>query len=246
MAYALISGASSGIGSELAKLFAADYDLILVARRKDKLEQLAQELNCKTICIAKDLSDLNQVRELIQEIQDLDIQVLVNNAGFGDYGDFTKLDIEKQIEMINLNISALTYLSHAFAKRGRGKILNIASVAAFAPGPLMATYYASKAYVLSFSFALAEELRRQGIQVSVACPGPTHTEFGKRARVGRSVPFKFAMNSLKVAQIIFAEFMRGKTLIVTGFRNHFLIALIRVLPREVLSRVNYLLMTKLN
>ncbi|MDA1021660.1 MAG: SDR family oxidoreductase [Cyanobacteria bacterium] len=242
MTYALITGASSGIGLELAKLFAADHDLILVSRNQERLEAIANELDCKCICIAKDLSDLSQVKELVNETRELDIEILVNNAGFGEHGEFTKLDADRQIEMINLNISALTYLCHAFAQRGRGSILNVSSVAAYAPGPMMATYYSTKAYVLNFSFALAEELKAKGIQVSVACPGPTVTNFGKVAKVDKSIPFKVSMSGERVARIIVDEFKQGKTLIVTGLRNKFLVALIKLMPRGFSSWVNYLLL----
>lgn len=311
MTYALITGASSGIGLELAKLLAVDHDLILVARRQDKLEELAQQLDCKCICIAKDLSDLSQVKELVNETRELDIEILINNAGFGEHGEFAKLDADRQIEMINLNISALTYLCHAFASRiiksllekapedlqnydailgdvsgdtvpslepglapsperlasfcepeltepsmrihknernaaggplQKGSILNIASVAAYAPGPMMATYYSTKAYVLNFSFALAEELKPKGIQVSVACPGPTTTNFGKVAKVDKSIPFKVSMSGERVARIIIDEFKQGKTLIVTGLRNKLLVSLIKLMPRGFSSWVNYLLL----
>ena len=283
MTYALITGASSGIGLELAKLFAIDYDLILVSRNQERLEAIASGLDCKCICIAKDLSDLSQVKALVDETRDLDIEILVNNAGFGEHGEFAKLDADRQIEMINLNISALTYLCHAFASRiiksllekapdarlasfcepeltepsmrihknernaaggplQKGSILNIASVAAYAPGPMMATYYSTKAYVLNFSFALAEELKPKGIQVSVACPGPTTTNFGKVAKVDKSIPFKVSMSGERVARIIIDEFKQGKTLIITGFRNKFLVALIKLMPRGFSSWVNYLLL----
>lgn len=243
----LITGASSGIGLELAKIFAANnYDLILVARNIEELEILSQTWSVRTLCISCDLSKINNVKNLVQQLEGQVIDIVINNAGFGDYGSLIDLEPDRQIEMINLNISALTYISQIFARqmstRQTGKILNIASIAAYLPGPLMATYYASKAYVLSFSYALAEELRDTGVQVSVACPGPTSSKFGSKAGVNHTAAFSHAMPATKVAQIVYKDLLRGKQLIVTGVKNQILIALLRLLPTKLSARINYWLL----
>ncbi len=242
MPKALITGASTGIGLELAKIFAKNgYELILVSRNLEKLKAIAKELPTQVTCIAKDLSDINQVKELSNQVSDID--VLVNNAGFGAYGELINLDPDTQTEMINLNISALTYLSQVYAKRmaacRSGRILNIASVASFLPGPMMATYYATKAYVLSFSYALAEELRPYQVQVSVCCPGPTHSQFGERAGAKHSSAFRLPMSSKKVAEITYEKLMHGEELIITGKRNRLLTLIASVLPRKLSAKINY-------
>ncbi len=247
MPKALITGASTGIGLEFAKIFARNgYELILVSRNLASLETIAKDLKTPTLCIAKDLSDTNQVKELCNQISDID--VLVNNAGFGDYGELINLDPDTQIEMINLNISALTYLTHIYAKRmaakRSGRILNIASVASFLPGPMMATYYATKAYVLSFSYALAEELRPYQVQVSVCCPGPTHSKFGERARAKQSSAFRLPMSSTRVAEITYKDLIKGQELIVTGKRNQLLTFIASVLPKKLSAKINYQILKK--
>lgn len=242
MPTALITGASTGIGLELAKIFAKNgYELILVSRNLEKLEEVANSLQTKTTCIAKDLSDIAQVKELCDQVSDID--VLVNNAGFGAYGELINLDPDSQVEMINLNVSALTYLSQIYAKRmaarRSGHILNIASVASFLPGPLMAVYYATKAYVLSFSYALAEELRPYQVQVSVCCPGPTQSNFGQRAGAKHSSAFRLPMSSARVAEITYKKFMNNEELIITGKRNRLLTLVASVLPKKISAKINY-------
>lgn len=243
----LITGASSGIGLELAKIFAANnYDLVLVARNIQELETLARTWSVNTVCLSCDLSQISNVKKLVEELETREIKILINNAGFGDYGSLIHLEPDRQIEMINLNISTLTYLSQVFAKKmaskRNGKILNIASVAAWLPGPLMATYYASKAYVLSFSYALAEELRSYGVQVSVACPGPTSSKFGVSAGVNHSPAFSNTMSAERVARIIYKELLEGRQLIVTGFKNKLLVMLARFLPKRLSAKINYCLL----
>ncbi len=243
----LITGASSGIGLELAKIFATNgYDLILVARNIGELKQISENWQVQVECLSFDLSQIAQVKNLVNAISNKEIDVLVNNAGFGDYGSLIDLEPDKQIEMINLNISALTYLSQIYAKqmcaRGSGTILNLASVAAFLPGPLMATYYASKAYVLSFSYALAEEASHYGVEVSVACPGTTASNFGSAAGVNHTVAFSKTMSSAEVAKIIYQKLMAGKKLIITGWKNKLLVALLRYLPRSWAAKINYCLL----
>jgi uncharacterized protein len=253
MPWVLITGASKGIGFELARQFAKNgFDLLLVSRNYEKLREIARILEAdfyvKTYCIAKDLSSEHASIDLFNSINDLhiDIQILVNNAGFGAYGDFETIDYIKHLQMISLNISSLTLLSQLFAKRylerregnTRFAILNIASIAAFTPGPLMAVYYASKAYVLSLSFALQEEFKDKGIQVSVLCPGPTHSEFASRAGISNALAFKMAMSSEEVAEIAFKEFMKSKNFIVPGIRNKILVWLMRLNTRSVNALIN--------
>ena len=184
---ALITGASSGIGLELAKIFAGDkHDLVLVARSGDKLNELATELRKENISvevIVADLSLPNAAEDLFNAVQqkNIIIQFLVNNAGFGDFGFFTEANWKKTERMINVNITALTHLTHLFLpsmiKNGYGRILNLASTAAFQPGPLMSVYYATKAYVLHFSEAIGNELKDTGVKVTALCPGATESGF---------------------------------------------------------------------
>ena len=198
---ALITGASSGIGTELSKLLAKKgYNLILVARSKNKLEDLKAKIeknnNVKANVILKDLSEQNAVKELYDEVKskNIAVDVLVNNAGFGDFCEYVGSDIEKQDAMMNVNIKALAdavyYFGADMKKRREGKILNVASIAAFIPGPYMAVYYASKAFVLSFSEAVAKELKEYNVTVTALCPGPTNTGFENAADMkGKSTMF---------------------------------------------------------
>src|SRR5579864_3658891 len=189
---ALITGASFGIGAEFARIFAREgYNLVLVARSADKLRQIASELEkahgTRSLILAADLTDPGAPAYVVDQTTRADIQVdvLVNNAGFGQYGFFAQNDLEECLRQIQLNVATLTHLTrlylHAMIERKNGGILNVASTAAFQPGPLMAVYFATKAYVLHFSEALANELRESGITVTCLCPGPTATEFQKRA-----------------------------------------------------------------
>jgi len=244
----LITGASFGIGEVLAHKFAKEgHDLILSARTEDKLESLKQELSTKfgiqVSYIALDLSKEEDLQKLVSFSEDKEVEILVNNAGFGDQGYIDECEPEKQMKMIDLNVKALTFLSQAFiksfkVKKVRGKILNVASVAAFCPGPMMSTYYATKAYVLSFSRAIAAEAAEFGIQVSTLCPGPTHSEFGKRAGVDNSLAFKMAMSSQTVADICYRELMSGRGTIITGLRNRLLVWLMRITPNFLLMPLN--------
>ena len=199
--FALVTGASGGMGLEFARLLAKDnYNLLLIARSENKLKSIASELEIqyaiKVLIQAKDLSHPSAADEIFEFTRqnNLIVDVLINNAGFGNFGFFTETAIQKEIEMIDLNIKALTMMTKLFVKemvaRGKGKILNIASTAAFQPGPLMAVYYASKAYVLSFSEALSNELQGTGVTVTTLCPGPTQTGFEKAASLQESGLFK--------------------------------------------------------
>src|SRR5438128_1555599 len=201
---ALITGASSGIGLELAKLFARDeHDVVLVARRADKLKQLAAQLgsahNIRATVIPADLADPAAPEEIFRALRaaDVELDVLVNNAGFGVTGPFLATDAAAELRMIQVNVTALTHLTKLFLPgmlgRGAGRVLNVASTAGFQPGPLMAVYYATKAYVISFSDALAEELRGTGVTVTCLCPGPTKTGFQEAAHMDGVRIFKLPL-----------------------------------------------------
>jgi short-subunit dehydrogenase len=237
---ALITGATSGLGYEFVKLFANDdYNLVLVARNEQKLEEIKRSFtNLEVTIIAKDLSVLGAAKEVFQEIdkKEIVIDVLVNNAGFGLLGKFDELDISKQLEMIQLNITALTELTYYFLprlKQNSGRILNVASTAAFQPGPLMAVYYASKAFVLSFSEALVEELKGSNVTVTTLCPGATKTNFGTVAKVEETKMFSRAMDSDTVAQNGYEAMMRGKRVVVTGGLNKVGAIAAKFLPRSL-------------
>ena len=245
----LITGASSGIGYELAKLFAKDgHDLVLVARREEKLQEIAQELSSNGIkiqVIKKDLVELKAGEELLATLKSKksQIDILINNAGFGLHGKFLETDLEAEKKMIELNITALTVLSKLFAKemvvRGNGKIVNIASTASFQPGPFMAVYYATKAYVLSFTEALAEELRGTGVTCIAICPGATRTEFQDRAGIG-SIPLfdrPTVMTAAEVARIGYEGIWKDKVVVITGFRNKLGAFLVRLTPRWLVRKV---------
>jgi short-subunit dehydrogenase len=240
---ALITGASVGIGLELARLLArGGHRLLLVARDEPKLNAVAAELltlgAAEARVIPADLSIPN-ICEKIAAGNEIDI--LINNAGFGVHGSFAQSDLQKQIDLIQVNITALTHLTHLFLpamlRRRRGMIMNVASVAGFVPGPLMATYYASKAYVVSFSLALAEECRGCGVTITALCPGPTRTEFFKRAGMGRAPLAAAAMSAQTVARIGYRDMLKGRPLSVTGWSNKLLVAATRLAPRMLLARV---------
>ncbi len=240
----LVTGASSGIGEEIAKQAADDgWNLILVARRKQKLKMLAKKLKGKNVeveVIVKDLSENGAAEELVKEIDDLGVEVyaLVNNAGFATHGRFTDIDLDDQRNMMQLNMTALTELCQLYLKEWKKtnapkKVLNVASTAAFQPGPYMATYYASKAYVLYLSEALAEEMKGTGITVTALCPGATRTEFEKRAGVEHTPLFKGkTMTAKRVARIGYRGMMRGKRVVVPGWKNWILAFLVRFTPRS--------------
>ena len=250
--FTLITGASGGIGHDLAILAAADgKNLVLVARSAEKLEQLAATIrnNNKTevITIEADLSDESGVNTLISEIvkQDIQINTLINNAGFGDFGDFANADLTKNMEMIRLNIGALTQLSHfalqGMLKTGNGKIMNVASTAAFMPGPGMAVYYASKAYVLSFSEALTRELKGSGITVTALCPGPTDTGFAASAGLGKSLMHRMLppATSMQVAKSGYRAMMKGTAIEIPGFINKLSTITPRFSPRSMVRNLIY-------
>ena len=240
---ALITGASGGIGYELAKLFARDgSNLVLVARSGDKLAQLAAELEkaykIPATVVVADLALAGGPEQVFAATQkaSIDIDVLVNNAGFGQFGFYTETDLQEELQQVQLNIASLTHLTKLYVRpmveRRRGRILNVASTAAFQPGPLMAVYYATKAYVLSFSSALSNELKGNGVTVTCLCPGPTTTEFHKRAAMDLSnimkAPF---MDAKTVAEIGYRAMLKGKPTVIAGKMNWLVAQSTRFAPR---------------
>jgi short-subunit dehydrogenase len=247
---ALITGASSGIGLDLARLFARDgHDLVLVARSEAKLLQLADELHSShgitAHVIAVDLAQRDAPRRLLDAVRakDLQIDVLVNNAGFGRAGAFIENDLQTELEMIQVNVTALTHLTKLFlpgmVERRRGRVLNVASTAAFQPGPLMAVYYATKAYVLSFSEAIAEEMTGTGVTVTALCPGPTATGFAEIADMTTSRLFQLAkpMNSMDVANIGYRAMQRGRRIVIPGLMNKTMAQSVRFSPRFMVTKI---------
>jgi short-subunit dehydrogenase len=247
---AIITGASSGIGRDFAELYARDgHDLILVARRRDALESLGRSLRDRygVVCDAfpADLTRRLDREHLAARLRSIDdrIVALVNNAGIGTHGYFHETDLERELAIIDLNIEALTHLTKlvlpGMLARRHGRILNVSSLAAFQPGPLMAVYYASKAYVQSFSEALAEEVAGTGVTVSALCPGPTKTEFQDVAGIHADAPDggPQAMTSREVAEAGYRAANRGKRVIVTGFRNKVVVLANRVLSRRRMTRL---------
>jgi uncharacterized protein len=237
---ALVTGASGGIGEEIARQLANKYRLVLVARSRDKLEAFAKELGGAEV-IALDLAAPDATQKLMAQLESrgLTIEVLVNNAGFGEYGEFASLEASKLEQMIFLNINTLTMLTRALLPSmltaKRGKILNVASTAAFMPGPLMAVYYASKAYVLSFGEALAEELKGTGVSVTTLCPGPVKTGFQNRAAMNDSKllqnPINPMMSASEVAVQAVAAVEQNARLVIPGLMNQILAFLPRLMPR---------------
>ena len=236
--WALITGASSGIGRELAKLFAADnFNLVLVARNETRLNQLAAELRARhgieVKVIAKDLSAASAPQELFDELRAAPVSILVNNAGIGWHGAFAQTELQQSLAIMHLNMDALVKLTRLFVPpmlaRRAGKILNVASIAAFQPGPGVNVYYASKAFVHSFSYALACELEGSGVSVTTLCPGTTHTEFFARGNF-RPVRAAFTMDARTVAVAGYRGLMNGKRVVIPGVTNKIASALAKRLP----------------
>lgn len=245
----LITGASSGIGRELARLFAADGSrLVLVARNREQLESLAASLHqahgTQSHVLVSDLAEAAAPDEIAAQLSrnDLPVDVLVNNAGFGVAGTFAELDLDRQMQMIQVNVAALVRLSGllvpAMQERRRGGVLNVASTAAFQPGPNLAVYFASKAFVLSFSEALHEELAGSGVTVTCLAPGPTATDFAARAKLEHSRLFRRnVMDALAVARAGHRAFRRGRALVVPGWMNKLTAFAVRLGPRSVVRRI---------
>jgi uncharacterized protein len=249
MSTVLISGASGGIGYELAKLFARDHHhLILVARSADKLAQVARELETRgsTVkTIPLDLASPPAPRFLFDQLQreGIAVDILINNAGFGAFGEFARMREEEILGQIELNIAGLTTLTRLFLPpmiaRHSGRIMNVASVAGFQAGPLMAVYYATKAYVISFSEAIANEVRRCGVTVTCFCPGATHTGFAQRAGIQESRLFKLgAMSAEKVAFDGYRAVMEGRGLAISGLHNKALVQSERFAPRRLTTAIS--------
>jgi uncharacterized protein len=250
---ALITGASGGIGLELAKIFAREgHNLVLTARREDKLEELKTYLErdhgINAHVFALDLSQPGACDRLIDAIEQkgITIDCLVNNAGFGDTGHYKTTDPEREIEMLNLNIVALSRLTKrifpSMVKRAYGRILNVSSLAAYLPGPLMTVYYASKAYVLSYSQALAIEAMGTGVTVTVLCPGPTVSGFQEAASMQDSKILKLMPipTARSVAEYGYKAMMQGKITAIHGWMNKLIVFSVRLFPRSWVARMAYL------
>ena len=217
---ALITGASSGIGRDMARILSSNgYDLILVARRKDKLEALKKELQTEVSIICMDISSTFNCMKLYNKVKKENIDILINNAGFGLFGEFNSTNLDKELDMIDVNIKSLHTLTklflNDFVKKDSGYILNVASSAAFLPGPLMATYYATKAYVLRLTSSINEELRRNksNVYIGVLCPGPVNTEFNSVAGVKFSIK---SLESYDVAEYAIKKMLKKKRIIIPG------------------------------
>ncbi|MEP1034837.1 SDR family oxidoreductase [Ekhidna sp.] len=246
---ALITGASSGIGKEFAQIHAEQGgNLVIVARSADKLKELKDELEkvhgVLVHVIAKDLSERNAAKEIHGEVKSkgIEIDYLINNAGFGGVGRFHERNLQEDINMINLNISALTSLTHYFLQefvaRDEGKILNVSSTASLLPGPLQTVYYASKAYVTSFSNALAEELHDTNVTVSNLMPGATETEFGKVSGMDKTELFKNTANARVVAEGGYNAMLKGKLNVISGlkFSQRIMMAMVPLTPKKMILK----------
>ncbi len=252
--WCLITGGSKGIGYEFAKLFARDkYNLILIARSADLLNKVKKELeeneNIEVVVIPLDLLEPDSLYILQREIKrrNIEIDVLVNNAGFGGYGKFVNDDIERDIDMIHLNIEAITRITYEFLpemlRRGRGKILNVASIAAFMPGVLSAVYYAAKSYILNWSLAIEEEIKGSGVSLSVLCPGPVKTDFMRTSGMGEAKIMRWlATSPINVAKTGYNGLMREKPLIIPGTFNRLLVLGSRIMPVKLVMKVTKFLM----
>jgi uncharacterized protein len=249
MSTVLITGASGGIGYELARLFARDHhNLVLVARSGDKLRQIANELQARGVTvktIALDLAVPPAPKFLFDQLQNegIAVDILINNAGFGVHGEFASIAESETLGQIELNITALTALTRLFLPsmiaRRSGRIMNVASTAGFQPGPLMAVYYATKAYVISFSEAIANELRGSGVTVTCFCPGATHTGFAQRAGTQESRLFRLgAMSAEKVARDGYRAVMAGRGLVISGAHNWVVAESTRFAPRRIVTAVS--------
>ena len=245
---ALITGASSGIGRDMAKILSnMGYDLILVARRKNRLEELKEVLHTNVTIIPLDISSTYNCAKLYEKVKNEDIEIVINNAGFGLYGEFTKTKIDNELDMIDLNIKATHVLTklflNDFKKKDRGYILNVASMASFMPGPMMATYYASKAYVRSLTEAIDYEIKQDNsnVYVGVLCPGPVKTEFNKVANVKFSIN---GLNSMDVAEYAITKMFKRKTVIIPGILMKFNRFLLRFVSDKTLAKMAYNTQTK--
>lgn len=241
----LITGASSGMGREMARyLGSMGWNLILVARREDKLKSLKQELpqSINVEIITMDISVPENAKSLYQKVKDKNIDMLINNAGFGIYGEFSEIDLDREIQLINTNVTAVHILTklflNDFIKKDSGKILNVASSAGFLAGPLMASYYASKNYVVRLTQAIYEELRRKGSKVGISCfcPGPVKTEFNDVAGVSFAIK---GIDQKYASRYAIDKALKGKLIIMPTFIMRSANFFMRFVPGKLLSRINY-------
>lgn len=240
---ALITGSSSGIGRDMALYLSnKGYDLILVARREDRLLQLRKQIKTNVDIITIDISNNDNCKKLYEQVKDKNIDILINNAGFGIFGEFKDIQLEKELQLINTNIIAVHTLTklflNDFIKRDSGYIMNTASTAAFMSGPLMTSYYASKGYVLKLTEGIYEELRRKNSKVHICClcPGPVDTEFNDVAKV------KFGVKALKsnyVAKYAIDKMLKNKLIIIPGLINKLSVCFSKFLPRKLLIKITY-------
>lgn len=240
---ALITGASSGLGSSFARILSEmGFDLILVARRKHNLEELANELKTNVVIIDMDISSTYNCVNLYNKVKNQNIDILINNAGFGLFGKFNETNLETELDMIDLNIKAVHTLTKLFLKdfkkRDSGYILNVASIASFLPGPLMSTYYATKSYVFNLTMAIYEELKQESSNVYVGClcPGPVNTEFDKRARVIHSLK---GTDSNIVARYAIEKMFKKQSIIVPDFKTRLGINISKILPIKVKTKFSF-------
>ena len=245
---ALITGASSGIGADMARVLSdMGVDLILVARRKTRLAKLKSELKTDVEVIPKDISSTFNCMDLYNQVKDKNIDILINNAGFGIFGEFSETSLDKELDLIDTNIKGVHILTklflNDFTKLNRGYILNVASSAAFQAGPLMSSYYASKAYVLRLSEAIYEELRqiKSNVGISVLCPGPVDTEFNKVAKVNFAIK---PLESRKVAEYAIKKMFKKKLVIIPGIGMKFAYYGTKFAPKKLLLRIDYRIQTK--
>lgn len=238
---ALITGASSGIGRDMARyLSKIGYDLVIVARNKEQLEKLKNELKTNVEVIAMDLSDKDNCYKLHEQIKEIDL--LINNAGFGEFGEFIETNLEKEIALINTNITALHILTKLYLKDmvkvNRGYILNVASIAGFMPGPLMATYYASKNYVVSLTRAIKKELKKMksNVKISLLCPGPVNTNFNRVANVNFKVK---GITSEYVAKYAIDNTLKNKFIIIPGVSIKLTKIFAKIMPTDILEEFCY-------
>lgn len=251
---ALITGASSGLGRDMARILSTKgYDIIAVARRGDRLKELADELKTDVEIIVADLTDIEQCKRLAERADEVD--VLINNAGFGVFGDFCTTDLADELRMLDTNIRAVHILTKLFVKkfekRNSGYILNVSSLASFFPGPLFSSYYASKSYVLRLTQAVAEEQRRKksNVNLSVLCPGPVHTEFGGIAKVSfdtgtEKAGKKIIITSYDVAEYAINKMFSGKEVIIPGLLMKIAASLRHILPDKTLAKAAYMIQSK--
>lgn len=245
---ALVTGASSGIGRDMARyLSKLGYDIIAVARDGEALNQLKEELSTKVETISMDLADTDACMQLYELVKNKNIDVLVNNAGFGDFGEFTNTDLDKELNMIDVNIKAMHILTKLFlqdmVKRDSGHILNVASIAGFMPGPLMATYYSTKSYIVRLTQSLYTELnkKKSKVKISVLCPGPVNTNFNKVANVHFNLK---GQSSEFVAKYAIDNMLKGKLIILPGLKIKLARLLAKISPEKIVARVCMMMQEK--